>query len=147
MNVKVVANSNPLHAIDHFIYKLKREFKRNHVGWMSMTTFWVIKSFNWNIKAIAASCYLIEIDISVTYFSLVSFLPKIKSRLNVIYKFFKNKWYIDEIYQNPFLQSVGASDAIQGPLLLESLTFDYSMKACLHTSKNLLKFIKTHLLK
>ena len=39
----------------------------------------------------------------ITYFSLVSFLPKIKSRLNMVYKFFKNKWYIDEIYQKTFV--------------------------------------------
>ena len=39
----------------------------------------------------------------LTYFSLDSFIPLIKKRLKIIHNFFKNKWYIDEIYKNTFI--------------------------------------------
>ena len=41
---------------------------------------------------------LIGVTISYfTYFSLEDFIPLIKKRLKIIYNFFKNKWYIDEL--------------------------------------------------
>ena len=41
----------------------------------------------------------------LTYFSLDNFIPVVKNRLKIIYNFFKNKWYIDEIYQNTFISA------------------------------------------
>ena len=44
---------------------------------------------------------LIGVTISYfTYFSLEDFIPLIKKRLKIIYNFFKNKWYIDELYNS-----------------------------------------------
>ena len=36
-------------------------------------------------------------------FPFDKFLPVIKNRLRIVHKFFKNKWYIDEIYQKTFV--------------------------------------------
>ena len=41
-----------------------------------------------------------------TYFSLDNFIPIIKKRFKIIHNFFKNKWYIDEIYQNTIVSVV-----------------------------------------
>ena len=40
------------------------------------------------------------------YFSLDNFIPIIKKRFKIIHNFFKNKWYIDEIYQNTIVSVV-----------------------------------------
>ena len=37
------------------------------------------------------------------YFSFDNFIPVIKNRLRIVHNFFKNKWYIDEIYQKTFV--------------------------------------------
>jgi len=37
------------------------------------------------------------------YFSFNNFIPVIKNRLSIVHNFFKNKWYIDEIYQKTFV--------------------------------------------
>ena len=39
------------------------------------------------------------------YFYLKQILPFIKSKLSFIYNFFKNKWYIDELYEKLFINS------------------------------------------
>ena len=47
---------------------------------------------------------LIGVTISYfTYFSLEDFIPLIKKRLKIIYNFFKNKWYIDELYNSTII--------------------------------------------
>ena len=35
--------------------------------------------------------------------SFDNFIPVIKNRLSIVHNFFKNKWYIDEIYQKTFV--------------------------------------------
>jgi len=37
------------------------------------------------------------------YFSFNNFISVIKNRLSIVHNFFKNKWYIDEIYQKTFV--------------------------------------------
>ena len=37
------------------------------------------------------------------YFSFNNFIPVIKNRLSIVHNFFKNKWYVDEIYQKTFV--------------------------------------------
>ena len=50
---------------------------------------------------------LIGVTISYfTYFSLEDFIPLIKKRLKIIYNFFKNKWYIDELYNSTIVSLV-----------------------------------------
>ena len=37
------------------------------------------------------------------YFSFDNFIPVIKNRLRIVHNFFKNKWYVDELYQKTFV--------------------------------------------
>ena len=47
---------------------------------------------------------LVGVTISyLTYFSLDYFIPVIKNRLRIVHNFFKNKWYIDEIYKKTLI--------------------------------------------
>jgi NADH-quinone oxidoreductase subunit L len=38
------------------------------------------------------------------YFSFRSIIPFLKKRLSFIYNFFKNKWYIDQLYERIFVR-------------------------------------------
>merc|ERR1711880_28945 len=48
----------------------------------------------------------ILVGLTLSYFTLNNFIPIIKKRFKIIHNFFKNKWYIDEIYQNTIVSVV-----------------------------------------
>merc|ERR1711991_667975 len=42
--------------------------------------------------------------ILILYFSFKSIIPFLKLRLSFIYNFFKNKWYVDQLYERIFIR-------------------------------------------
>ena len=42
--------------------------------------------------------------ILILYFSFKNLIPFLKSRLSFFYNFFKNKWYVDQLYERVFIR-------------------------------------------
>ena len=40
----------------------------------------------------------------ILYFSFKNIIPFLKSRLSFFYNFFKNKWYVDQLYEKLFIK-------------------------------------------